>query len=91
MKLIAGTTDLARAAAATVLITGLALAAYAGGLVLGMSVLMATGAAVVVWMATAVLVWLAAPRFLGPILVALPIILVAALWTVIASFSNTAL
>ncbi len=88
MKLYAGTTELARALAATVLVTGLSVAAFAAGLVLGMNAFMAIGAALITWMATAVMVWLATPRFLGPTLVALPLILIVAFWTLIAMLTS---
>ena len=88
MKQYTGTTELARALVATVLITGLSVGAFAGGLVLGMNAVMAIGAAVITWMAIAVMVWLATPRFLGPILIALPLILIVALWVLIARFTG---
>lgn len=88
MKLYAGTTELWRAAVATVLITGLGVGAFVAGLLVGMNVVMAIGAAVITWMAIAVMVWLATPRFLGPTLVALPLILMVAFWILITIFTS---
>ena len=90
MKQYAGTTELARALVATVSITGLSVAAFAAGLVLGMNAVMAIGAAVITWMATAVMVWLARPRFLGPTVVALPLILIVTFWILIAMLTSPA-
>ena len=37
-------------------------------------------AALAVWLAVSILVWLGAPRYIGPAVVALPLIVLAELW-----------
>ena len=90
MKLYAGRTELTHAVTAAVLIAGLGVGAFMAGLLVGTNVVMAIGAAVITWMAIAVMVWLATPRFLGPTLVALPVILAVVLWIVIVLFTSAA-
>ena len=89
MKLYAGRNELARAVVATVLITGLGVGAFAAGLfVLRMPALMAAGIAAITWMAIAVMAWIATPRFVGPTIVALPLILTVAFWILITMLTS---